>query len=139
VPSRLFALDWFANPWEKLEFSGAFFSGQNVAHFGALRQGFTIRRNGNVIPVHSRGGWGQLSFPFTSRVTLNIFGGVHDDRNRDLGYDGIAANRTGAANLMYRLAPNVILSIEALQMRTTYLEIGTRHNNRYDLAVAYLF
>jgi hypothetical protein len=40
---------------------------------------------------------------------------------------------------MFRLAPNVVLSFEALQMRTTPVGGPTRHNNRYDLAIAYLF
>ncbi len=44
VPSSLFSLDWFANPWGKLEFSGAFFSGRNIANLGGLYQGFTAER-----------------------------------------------------------------------------------------------
>jgi hypothetical protein len=40
---------------------------------------------------------------------------------------------------MYRLAPNVILSLEALQVRTNYIGSGIRLNNHYDLAVAYQF
>ena len=40
---------------------------------------------------------------------------------------------------MYRIAPNVFMSLEAGQIRTTYLGIGNRVNNHYDLAVAYSF
>ena len=138
IPSRLVSIDWFLNPWPKLEVSGMFFSGENIHHFGALRQGFTSYSSGRVIAVHSRGGWAQLAFPITPRVTLNVFGGVHDDRNRDL-IDGIGVNRNGAANIQYRIAPNVILSLEAMQIRTDYLRNGLSRNNRYDLAVAYLF
>jgi len=43
VPSRVFAFDWFANPWRKLEFSGGFFAGHNLANLGGIGQGFTIR------------------------------------------------------------------------------------------------
>lgn len=139
VPSRLFSLDWFANPWRRLEFSGVFFTGQNVAHFGALRQGFRVRPDGSALPVHSRGGWAQFSFIATDRVTFNVFGGVHDDRNRDLFGAGIAQNRAGAGNVMVRLAPNVIVAFEGMRYRTTYLGPGNRHNTRYDLAIAYLF
>jgi hypothetical protein len=77
IPSRLFAFDWFANPLEKVEFSGAFFSGRNIHHLGALRQGFQARPNGSITAVHSRGGWSQLSFPLTPRLTFNVFGGIH--------------------------------------------------------------
>jgi hypothetical protein len=137
--SNLFSLDWFANPWQKLEFSGAFFTGQNVAHFGALRQGFRVRPAGGLLPIHSRGGWAQFTFLATDRLSFNVYGGQHDDRNSDLTPGGIGKNLSGAANIMFRLAPNVITSFEILQNRTTYLGPGTFKNNRYDLAVAYLF
>jgi hypothetical protein len=44
-----------------------------------------------------------------------------------------------AGNAMYRLAPSVVLSLEAAKVRTSYFAGGNRHNNHYDLAVAYLF
>jgi len=69
VSSNLFSLDWFANPLPKLEFTGAFFSGQNVAPVGGL-EGYTILPTGVAIPIHSRGGWSQLTIPcllYTSR------------------------------------------------------------------------
>lgn len=138
VPSRLVSIDWFANPWSKLEFSGLAWSGKNIHHFGAMRQGVQIV-GGQVLPVESKGGWAQAAFPFTPRVTLNLFGGIHDDRNRDLQINNIGANRTGAVNIMYKLAPNVILTLEGMQIRTAYIGSGNRKNNRYDLSVAYLF
>jgi hypothetical protein len=89
-------------------------------------------------------------------------GGRHDDRNSDLLPGNVGKNSAGAANLMYRLSPNVLLSLEASQVRTDYLGTGNRINNHYlsleasqvrtdylgtgnrinnhyDLAVAYLF
>ena len=44
-----------------------------------------------------------------------------------------------AANIMFRLAPNVVLSFEAVNIKTLYLGLGNRVNQRYDLAIAYLF
>jgi hypothetical protein len=139
VPSNLFSLDWLAKPWSKLEFTGTFFSGQNLANFGALGQGFTFLNDGEAIPVHARGGWGQISFFATGRLSFNVFGGEHDCRSSDLLVGEIGLNRSIAGNIMYRLAPNVIVSLEALRLRTTYLGTGNRLNNHYDLAVAYLF
>jgi hypothetical protein len=139
VPSRVFALDWFANPWRKLEFSGAFFQGQNLSNIGGVGQGFTIMEEQYVVPVHADGGWAQLSFLVTPRLTFNLFGGEQDNRQRDLVYGGVARNLAYAANLMYRLAPNVIVSFESGQLRTDYLSTGTRLNNHYDLGLAYLF
>lgn len=138
IPSNLFSLDWFANPWRRLEFTGAFFSGQNVGHFGAPRQGFVFRKDG-VTPVHSRGGWSQFTLLANSRLSFNVMAGRHDDRNTDLLSGMVGRNTAWGANAMYRLAPNVVVGLEALQVRTEYLGTGLRINNHYDLAVAYLF
>jgi hypothetical protein len=140
VASRVFSLDWLARPWRKLEFTGAFFRGQDVAPLGGLQQGLTIFEwLYHPTPVHAQGGWGQLTIPATSRLSFHIFSGVEDDRNIDLGAGAIARNWLYGANLFYRLAPNVLLGIESSQARTAYIGGRTRLNNHYDLALAYLF
>jgi len=139
VGARAFALDWFANPWRKLEFSGTFFRGSNLANLGAVGQGFTILKYGDVIPVHATGGWAQLSFVATPRLTFNLFSGEQDNRARDLAYAGLIRNLAYAGNLMYRLAPNVILSLETGQVRSNWLGEGNRLSNYHDLGFAYLF
>jgi hypothetical protein len=138
IPSNLFSLDWFANPWRKLEFTGAFFTGQNVGHFGAPRQSLAFRPQG-IAPVHSRGGWGQFTLLATSRLSFNVMAGRHDDRNADLIAGMVGKNTAWGGNALYRIAPNVVVGLEALQVRTDYLGTGLRINNHYDLAVAYLF
>lgn len=139
IPSRLFSLDWFMNPWRRLEFSGAFYYGENVAHLGGLRQGYLYVAYGRVTPVHATGGWGQLTFNATSRLAFHLMSGQQDDRNSDLLGSGIAKNLAAGGNAMYHLAPNVILSFEALRTRTTWIASGNKINDRYDLALAYLF
>jgi len=139
VPSRLFTFDWSIQPVPKWKLVGLFFTGENSANMGALRQGFTILNSGEVIPVHGSGGWAQLSYEATNRLTFSIMNGQHDDRNSDLRAGGIGKNLNYAANMQYRLAPNVFLGFEASQVRTTYLGFGKRLNNHYDLALAYLF
>jgi hypothetical protein len=139
VPSNLASLDWFINPLPKVEFTGMFFKGKNLAGLGALRQGFTILSAGNAIPVHGMGGWAQLRLLPTQRLSFNIYGGQHDDRDSDLRGSGIGKNQAYFGNFMYRIAPNVIVSFEAGQVRTYYIGSGQRLNNHYDLALAYLF
>jgi hypothetical protein len=73
------------------------------------------------------------------RLTLRGFGGIHDDRNRDLFSGAVGRNLAWGANLEYRLAPNVLAGLEAAQVRTSYLGGSTARNNHYDLALAYLF
>ena len=139
VPSRFYGGDWSIAPTRRLDFTGMFYAGENTANLGTLRQGFTILGLGSAIPVHSLGGWGQVAYTLTPRLTFNAYTGQHDDRDRDLRGTGIGKNFVYAGNLMYHLAPNVVLSFEAQQMRTTYIGVGQKLNNHYDLALAYLF
>lgn len=139
VPSRLYTLDWSISPITNIDFTGLFYSGENTAHLGTLRQGFTIFELRSALPVHSLGGWGQIAYTATPRLSFHIFGGQQDDRNRDLRFGGVSRNLAYAGNAMYRIAPNVILSFEAMQIRTTYIGAGTRLINRHDLALAYQF
>jgi len=138
VPSNLFSLDWFTNPLSKLEFTGAFFSGQNVAPVGGL-EGFTILPTYAVIPVHSKGGWSQLTLLATPRLSFHLFSGLENGRTADLADYAIGRNWLYGANFFYRLAPNVLLGAEVSQARTAYIDSSLRLNNHYDLALAYLF
>lgn len=139
VDSRIGSFDWLVSPFSKIQITGDFFRGQDVAGLGALGQGFKITGLGRAVPVHSVGGWSQFTYFATSRLTFHAYGGQQRDRAQDLNYDGISRNFTYAGNLIYRLGPNVLGSIEASQTRTNYLNVGTRINNHYDLALAYLF
>jgi hypothetical protein len=138
IPSHLFSIDWLIKPVKYVEFTGFFYNGQNIASLGALPQGFVPDYLGQKA-VSSTGGWAQLRFPVTQRLAFDIYGGRQDDRNSDLHAGYIGLNQSFAANVMYRIAPNVMLSFEASQLRTTYLGVGNRLNNHFDLAVAYLF
>lgn len=82
---------------------------------------------------------GQLRFPLTERLAFDLYGGQEDDRNSDLVYGDIAKNQGYFGNVMYRFAPNVIVSLEGGQVRTNYINTGNRLNDHYDLGVAYLF
>src|SRR5664280_2836064 len=79
IPSNLFAMDWFFNPWKAVEFSGVFYSGQNVAHLGSgTRQGFAVYQDyGKTYgyAVESKGGWGQLTLHVLPRLDFHLFTG----------------------------------------------------------------
>ena len=138
APSQIFSVDWLVRPFSRLDFTGEFFQGENVGVVGGLRQGVTIL-NDQARSVGAMGGWGQVKFRFTQRLSINWYGGQEDDRNRDLLGGEIAKNQIYAANLMYRLGSNVVTAFESSQTRTTYLGLGNRIFPHYDLAVAYLF
>ncbi|HYP14101.1 MAG TPA: hypothetical protein VEQ63_09270 [Bryobacteraceae bacterium] len=139
VPSNAVTFDWMYRPLQKVELTGFVFAGANLSNMGTLRQGYTILGDRNVIALRARGGWAQLAIHPASRISLNIMAGQHDDNNADLRLAGIGKNEAYAANLMYRLAPNLVLALERSQVRTTYLQGGKRRNNHYDLAIGYSF
>jgi hypothetical protein len=138
VPSRVFAMDWLIRPIDRIDFSGTFFSGENVGVLGGLRQGVVIV--GEIAhAVHATGGMAQLKIRATPRLTFNLYGGQEDDRNSDLLYGAIGKNQTYAANMVYRFGANVLTSFESSQTRTDYLGGIRRIFPHYDLAIAYLF
>ena len=141
VPSDLISIDWLISPIPSLEWTGFFFDGQNVAKFGTggIRQGFNVAGLGRATPIRSQGGWTQLRVTAAPRLDFHFMAGQHDDRDSDLTAGSIGRNQAFGANFFYRLAPNVIVSFEAMQVRTRYLGSGNRLNNHYDLSVAYLF
>jgi hypothetical protein len=126
-----------------VEFSGVFYSGQNVAHLGSgTRQGFAVYQDyGKTYgyAVESKGGWGQLTLHVLPRLDFHLFTGQVDDANHDLAAGGIGKNLLFGGNAYFRVAPNVLMGLEASQLRTMYLGQGVRINNHYDLALAYLF
>ncbi len=139
VPSRVFSVDWLIRPLARVDFTGQFFQGENVAVLGGLQQGVSFLDYHKPRAVHATGGWSQVALRATPRLSFHVYGGQEDDRNSDLAGDAIAKNQAYAGNVMYRLGINVITSFEFARVRTTYLNSGTRLNSHYDLALAYLF
>jgi hypothetical protein len=139
IPSSLFSMDWFFNPWRRLELTGAFYGGHNAGMLGnGYGQGFHGYGT-NLRPENSTGGWAQLTVHAVPRIDLHLFSGQQDDQNRTLDTGRIGKNLMFGGNLFYRVAPNVLVGLEASQLRTVYIGLGTRINNHYDLALAYRF
>ncbi len=139
APSRLGTVDWLIQPVSKIQFTGMLFFGENTAGLGGLRQGFTIFGDQQAVSVGANGGWMQLSYLFTKRLTFNLFAGEENDRAADLMRGDIHLNRLYGANAIYRLGSNVLIGLEASQARTNYFLLPSRLNNHYDLSLAYLF
>jgi hypothetical protein len=140
IPSNLVSLDWFMNPWRRVEFSGAFFSGQNVANLGtgAVNQGYSLYGN-YAEAIRSQGGWGQFTIHTVRRLDFHLFSGQQDYDAGDLRPGSVGRNLMFGGNLFFRVAPNVLVGPEISQLRSFYLGLGTRINNHYDMAFAYLF
>ncbi len=140
IPSQVFSLDWMFNPWRRVEFTGAFFNGQNVANLGTgiLNQGYTTTKR-VAWAIDSMGIWGQFTVHATRRTDLHVFTGRQNYGLRYLSTGDVSRNAMFGVNLFYRLAPNVLLGPEYSQLRTVYIGQGVRINNHYDLALGYLF
>ena len=139
IPSRLFTIDWLLRPVRKVEVTGMFFGGENAAGIGALRQGFTVFGEDRRYAVHTAGGWAQVAYQATPRLSFNAYSGQESNRAADLLSGLIARNFEYAGNTQYRIASNVVLGIEASQIRTSRVNAPRRMSNHYDLAIAYLF
>lgn len=138
IPSRIFSADWLIRPVRSVELSGLFFRGQNIAPLGALRQGFVFA-GGVPRAVRTRGGYAQLAWRPSARLSLNAFSGQQDDRNADLLPGRIGKNLLVGGNVIFRAAPNVLVSLESSSIRTQFIGAGFRKVMHYDLAIAYLF
>jgi hypothetical protein len=139
VPSRIVSVDWRIPLARAFTVTGAAFLGENLGVIGGLRQGIVVLDSGAPRAVHGAGGWAQLEYSATRRLSFHLFGGQEDDRNRDLQTGLISKNQSYGANAMYQIVPNVIASFESAMVQTAYIGSPTRLNPHYDLAFAYLF
>ncbi len=143
VASRLVSVDWMIQPLRKVQVTGLYYQGSNGGGLGGLRQGFALRYSNSYtadfVAIHTAGGWAQFSYQPTSRLSFDLYGGQESYPTRELAQGMISRNLAYAGNAIFRLAPNVLLSFEASQVRTKYARLPNRLNNHYDLALAYLF
>ena len=138
IPSRLFTIDWLIQPVAKLKWTGLFFTGENNGGMGGLQQGF-ISRNKTFIGIPTTGGWTQLSYEASGRLTFNLYGGQESYQPGTLLRYMVNRNLLYAGNAIYRLGPNVLLGAEVSQARTKYYQFPSVLVNHFDLALAYLF
>jgi hypothetical protein len=139
IPSRIVSLDWRVPLSKKFDLTGTVFHGENLGVVGGLQQGIAENYWDVLHAVRGSGGWTQLKYIATPRLSFDLYGGQEDDLNRDLNPGGISKNQTYAANAIYRVMSNVLASFEYAYLRSTYLGGGVRSNPHYDVAFAYLF
>ncbi|MBV8811479.1 MAG: hypothetical protein JO033_22655 [Acidobacteriaceae bacterium] len=138
APSQVVSVDFRYRPFSKMEVTGGFFQGKNFANLGGEPPGVTIE-NGIVVPIRGAAGWMQAAFPVTPRITFDIYAGRQVNNPHDLNAYEVERTLNYAGNIIYRVAPNVVLSFEASQNRLQFLASSPLLTNRYDATVAYLF
>lgn len=145
VPADLISLDWFVKPIRWAELTGAVFTGQNMSKGGSAgaAQGHALITVSpgvfRPVPVSRRGGWAQVTVLPTSRLTVNLHGGVDNPGDANLMPTSLTKNTALVVNFFYRLAPNVLWGFELGQVRTD-LKGGQRPRfNHHDVHLTYLF
>ena len=137
--SQVFSTDFLYKPFSKIELSGTLLRGENFANLGGASPGISVSTAGMVIPIRGAAGWLQLSFPLTSRLTLDAYAGRQLNNRHDLISYNVERTLTYAGNALYRVAPNVVLGFEASRFEFEYLNLQQFFTNRYDATFAYLF
>ena len=137
--SQVWSADFLLKPLSKVELSGTLLRGENFANLGGAQPGVTIFPQGILIPIRGAAGWLQLALPVTSRLTFDIYAGRQANNPHDLLPYNVERTLTYAGNVLYRVAPNVILGFEASRFEFEYLNLRQFSSNRYDATFAYLF
>ena len=141
IPSNLFSLDWFFNPWKRWSSPARFTPGRTSRTWAAARARASpcIRLLEGPTAVNSIGGWGQMTVHAAPRLDLHLFTGQQDDANHRPEPGASARICCTAATSISAWRRTLLLGLEATQVRTDVHRAGMRINNHYDLALAYLF
>lgn len=138
VPSRLVNFDLLYQPVNWLQLTGDLFTGKNFANLGGVAPSINLIDN-RLLAVRGSGGWMQLAFPVTRRLTLDAYAGRQDNRGSDLTDYQIVRTFTVAGNALYRLGSNTVVGFEAGREDVEYLNGADIFAKRFDATVAYLF
>lgn len=139
VLSQLITTDWRIAPASQWELTGAMFTGRNAGPIGGVRQGIAFVRPGVPQAVRTFGGWNQLMYRPVERLRLHAILGQQDDNDNDAGRGSLSRNVSWMLNGILQLGPNVLVGLEAQQIRSSYVGLPTRVLNRYDVSLGYLF
>ena len=94
-----------------------FFRGLNLSPFlGGIGQGVCPC---NRVPIDSIGGWADLRYEWTERLSTHVGFGLDDPRNEDF-LVGRTYNQFIFANVVCMLTPNLSTGFEVSQWRTLY-------------------
>lgn len=100
-------------------FQGEVFTGANLsAYFGGIGQGVCpcVR-----VPIHSRGGWGELWYDWTPRLHTHAGYGLDDPRDNDFLF-GRTYNQFFFANVLVDVSERLSTGLEVSYWKTLYQE-----------------
>jgi len=89
--------------------------------------------------IAASGGWAQLSWQATGKLTLNTGFGVDDPSNGDLSAGMISRNRNIYANAIYAISKQLKVGIEVAHLSTEYMQLADGELVRVQSSVWFYF
>lgn len=152
VNSYAFTGDWQIPLGKRLTLSGEAFAGRAVslAEPSGFRNDRLYALTGvlsnpatRIRGVYSTGGWAQLNYKAQPALDFNFAYGQEDPRNQDIFSGQFTSsarlkNQVVAANFIWALRQNFLVSLEYRRLWTTYVTTQQR-SGHYNLAFGYTF
>jgi hypothetical protein len=110
-------VDWMIPISNRVSVQGEVFTGSNLsAYLGGIVQGVCSCTRETI---RSTGGWADLEYRWTDRITSATGFGIDDPKNSDLFF-GRSRNQFLFANMTYRIRTELLTGIEVSYWQTRY-------------------
>ena len=120
----------------RIDVRGEVFDGRGLRPLGGGQVGQLFGTNGAVVRGH--GGWGQVNWHVTQRVSVGSGYGFDDPEDADLGTGATLKNNTMASYMIVRPAGPLVVSAEWRRTTTTYASRAYQ-NDHLNLGLGFEF
>jgi hypothetical protein len=116
---------------------GTVWTGENLdTYFGGIRQGVNAAQQKGI---RASGGWAQLVVHPTVKLNVNVGYAVDEPQESDLNSGDRTKNRTIFANVFYPVTSAARIMFEYTNMQTSYKDLASGKNDRFQIALMYNF
>jgi hypothetical protein len=137
VPSKAAAVSVWTPVGRWIDFRAEAFTGQALAGLGGGGIGQNMVRDG--VPVHTKGGWGQLNVRPSAAWEIGGGLGMDDPADDDLLPASRLRNLAFEGHVTWRRAP-LVVGAEVREIRTRYAApVGTLSATHVNAAVGFEF
>jgi len=120
----------------RIDVRGEVFDGRGLRPLGGGQVGQLFGKDGAVVRGH--GGWGQVNWRVTQRVSVGSGYGFDDPQDADLGTGATLKNTTMASYMIVRPAGPLVVSAEWRRTTTTYA-LRAYQNDHLNLGLGFEF
>jgi hypothetical protein len=120
-----------------LALQGNVWAGENLdTYYGAIGQGVNVGKETAIAAV---GGWGQLLYDPTDKLSFSVGYSVDKPEEDDLSAGNRSKNEQAFVNAFYKINPAVTVMAEYAHMITDYLDRADASTDRVQMSVKYTF